>query len=123
MGNFLDKLLGIGENIVDGLEKGLPDDYDRETDETSDETPRAKRVIDVPIKPRDLTVRIVGRIHHVVIDDRFLLCAQDGKSPDPSLIMDKIRFDSVPSNASFVMCVHCVKALIDINDTLLKRAH
>lgn len=118
MGNFLDKLLGIGENLVDGLEKGLPDDYGRETDDDSRREEKEKHVIN----PRDMDIRMVGRIHHAVIDERFLLCATDGKSPDARLIGDRLNFATVPEgNAAIMMCPHCVKALLDLNETLLKR--
>lgn len=124
MGNFLDKLLGMGENLVDGLEKGLPDDYERETDESrgSGGMPRDYREEKVIVNPRDLTVRIVGRIHHVVIDDRYLLCASDGKVPDPMLIGEKLNFSTIPEgHTAITMCPWCIKALLDLNATLLKR--
>ncbi len=116
MGIF-DKIMGIGEEALGHLERGLPDDYDDETDPP-------KKVIDVNviegdavIKPDDLSWAAVGKTWHCFVERKHPLCANI--MLDLSLITHHVsRFEKF--DQAEPCCMGCIQAIHDIMTNLMR---
>lgn len=116
MGIF-DKFFDTAEEALGHIEKGLPDNYESETD---DDPP--KKVIDVVaddavIKPSDLAWGPVGSTWHCFVEKKHALCANT--QVNVAAVSHFVRsFEHV--DIAEMCCMGCVQSIMDIMSNLMK---